>query len=57
MTYDMLGPTWGLFSLTKEYAPCMPGKAQTSGGTEEWRLAAARITRAMTMVADLEIPH
>lgn len=35
----------------------MPFKSQTSGGTDEERSAAARITSAMTMVADREMPH
>ena len=53
----MLGPTCLLFSLTKEYAPCIPLSAQTSGGTLDDCCAAARMTRAMTSVADRETPH
>lgn len=56
-TYDMLGPIHLLLSLTKEYAPCIPFKSQTSGGTDAERSAAARITRAMTIVAEREMPH
>jgi hypothetical protein len=56
-TNDILGPTHLLFSLTYEYAPCIPFKVQTSGGTEGDDCAAARMTSAMTIVADREIPH
>lgn len=35
----------------------MPLRDQTSVGTEEARSAAARITRAMTRVAERDIPH
>ena len=35
----------------------MPLRDQTSGGTEEARSAAARMTRAMTRVAERDIPH
>lgn len=57
MTYDILGPTQGLFSFTNEYASCIPLSAQTSGGTQAACSAAARITMAMTIVADREMPH
>ena len=53
----MLGPTHLLFSFTKEYAPCMPLRAQTSAGTEGEHWAAARMTKAMTSVADRDTPH
>ena len=53
----MLGPTHRLFSFTNEYAPCIPLRAQTSGGTDGEHCAAARMTKAMTSVADLETPH
>ena len=53
----MLGPTCLLFSLTKAYAPCMPLRAQTSGGTLAEHWAAARITKAMTIVAERDSPH
>ena len=55
--YDMLGPTCLLLSFTKAYAACMPVSCQTSGGTEGERVAAARMTRAMTRVAERETPH
>lgn len=55
--YDMLGPTCLLFSLTNEYEACMPLSAHTSGGTLGERCAAARITRAITSVAERETPH
>lgn len=55
--YDMLGPTCLLFSLTNEYADCIPLSAHTSEGTLGERCAAARITRAITSVAERETPH
>lgn len=55
--YDMLGPTCLLLSFTKVYAACIPLRSQTSAGTlGEW-VAAARMTRAMTRVAERDTPH
>ena len=56
-TYDMLGPTHLLLSFTNAYAACIPLSAHTSDGTLGERCAAARITSAMTSVAERETPH
>ena len=55
--YDMLGPTCLLLSFTNEYAACIPLRSQTSGGTVGARVAAARMTMAMTKVAERDTPH
>lgn len=56
-THDILGPTHLLFSLTNAYASCIVLKVQISGGTDWEHCAAARITSAITSVAERETPH
>ena len=55
-TYDMLGPTATLFSLTYAYATCMLPRSSLSSSVASG-CCAARMTRAMTSVADRETPH
>lgn len=58
-THDIFGPAHLLLSFTYAYAPCIPEflSPHTSGGAEGRDKAAARMTNAMTTVADREIPH
>ena len=53
----MLGPITLLFALTNWYEPCIPSffNAARYGGA--FVLYAARITYAITSVAERDIPH
>lgn len=55
-THDIFGPTQTLFSLTNSYAPAMVGPTRFNSSVASG-LEAARMTRAMTKVADRETPH
>lgn len=55
-THDMFGPTQALFCFTKSYAAFMLGPRLLSSSVASG-FAAARITSAITMVAERETPH